>query len=609
MSDRDELGALVRQFRTHLQHLEAKGGLGVRAGRSPRPPVETAEIDAHADTIDASEDPVRKRLSLTSVRAELGDCQRCKLAPLRTNLVFGVGRNDADLMFVGEAPGADEDRLGEPFVGRAGELLTKMIGAMGFRREDVYIANILKCLRYKTPVLLENGSWERVGRLVNQRFGGRVMSVDPEGYLVPRRVTGWHASPLAGRRLFRLSYVSSARAERNRPATYLTHDHEVMTRRGWVAAEDLRADDEIAIGQGLSDAAREVAIGSLLGDASINKLSAYLQMAHSRDQEAWVALKARSWTELRPLVYPMTATVRGRTHLTTHCRTRAHRALRVLRREFYPEGKKRLPSWLRLTPRVAAVWFLDDGYTRRRSDRSALSELAAHSFDDVEIQRLIVLLREDLGIEAYTRDSSRGRIHFGAEASKRLSELVAPFCPPSLRYKLHPSAGLPFDASLYQPGGPRTLFDRAMIEPAAADERDETVYCIDVEDTHNFVTAGGVVHNCRPPGNRNPEPDEIEQCEPFLRAQIDAIRPRVLVALGKFSAQCLLRSDAPIGALRGRWHEYQGVRLMPTFHPAYLLRDPRQKKVVWDDLQMVMKELDRLGIEPTIPRATTKENP
>ncbi len=260
MSDRDELGALVRQFRTHLQHLEAKGSLGVRAGRSPRPPrppVETAEIDAHSDLADASEEPVTNRLSLAAVRAELGDCQRCKLAPLRTNLVFGVGRQDADLMFVGEAPGADEDRLGEPFVGRAGELLTKMILAMGFRREDVMIANILKC---------------------------------------------------------------------------------------------------------------------------------------------------------------------------------------------------------------------------------------------------------------------------------------------------------------------------------------------------------------RPPGNRNPEPDEIEQCEPFLRAQIDAIRPRVLVALGKFAAQCLLRSDAPISALRGRWHEYQGVRLMPTFHPAYLLRDPRQKKVVWDDLQMVMKELDRLGIQPTVPRATTKES-
>ncbi len=83
--------------------------------------------------------------TLEMVRAEMGDCQRCKLAPLRTNLVFGVGDSKAELMFVGEGPGADEDIKGEPFVGKAGQLLTKMIAAMGLSREQVYIANIIKC--------------------------------------------------------------------------------------------------------------------------------------------------------------------------------------------------------------------------------------------------------------------------------------------------------------------------------------------------------------------------------------------------------------------------------------------------------------------------------
>jgi DNA polymerase len=101
------------------------------------------------------------------------------------------------------------------------------------------------------------------------------------------------------------------------------------------------------------------------------------------------------------------------------------------------------------------------------------------------------------------------------------------------------------------------------------------------------------VVKCRPPGNRNPEPDEIEACEPFLRAQIDAIRPRVLVALGKFAAQTLLREATPISRLRGRWFEYEGVRLMPTFHPAYLLRSPNEKGKAWEDLQHVMKELGK----------------
>ncbi|HVO19129.1 MAG TPA: uracil-DNA glycosylase [Anaeromyxobacter sp.] len=101
------------------------------------------------------------------------------------------------------------------------------------------------------------------------------------------------------------------------------------------------------------------------------------------------------------------------------------------------------------------------------------------------------------------------------------------------------------------------------------------------------------VVKCRPPGNRNPEPEEIEACEPFLRAQLAAIRPRVIVALGKFAAQTLLRSSTPISRLRGRWHEYEGVKLMPTFHPAYLLRSPDEKKKAWEDLQLVMKELGR----------------
>jgi uracil-DNA glycosylase family 4 len=101
------------------------------------------------------------------------------------------------------------------------------------------------------------------------------------------------------------------------------------------------------------------------------------------------------------------------------------------------------------------------------------------------------------------------------------------------------------------------------------------------------------VVKCRPPGNRNPEPDEIAACEPFLRAQIAAISPKVIVALGKFAAQTLLRDPTPISKLRGRWSSYGGVKLMPTFHPAYLLRSPEEKKRAWEDLQLVMKELGR----------------
>jgi DNA polymerase len=99
------------------------------------------------------------------------------------------------------------------------------------------------------------------------------------------------------------------------------------------------------------------------------------------------------------------------------------------------------------------------------------------------------------------------------------------------------------------------------------------------------------VVKCRPPDNRNPEPDEIEQCEPFLRRQIDAVRPRVIVALGKFAAQVLLRTTDPISRLRGRFHVLGDTQVMPTFHPSYLLRTPSAKREVWDDMKKVMAVL------------------
>jgi DNA polymerase len=92
---------------------------------------------------------------------------------------------------------------------------------------------------------------------------------------------------------------------------------------------------------------------------------------------------------------------------------------------------------------------------------------------------------------------------------------------------------------------------------------------------------------CRPPGNRNPEPDEMAQCEPFLLRQIDSIRPKVIVALGKFAAQALLRTTDPITRIRGREYKYRDAILMPTYHPAYLLRTPSAKREVWEDMKRV----------------------
>lgn len=99
------------------------------------------------------------------------------------------------------------------------------------------------------------------------------------------------------------------------------------------------------------------------------------------------------------------------------------------------------------------------------------------------------------------------------------------------------------------------------------------------------------VVKCRPPGNRTPERDECETCSPFLLRQIAVIKPKVIVALGAVAAKTLLTLNASLSDLRGRWYDFRGMRLAVTYHPAFLLRDPRQKKEAWRDLQMVMREL------------------
>jgi uracil-DNA glycosylase len=110
--------------------------------------------------------------------------------------------------------------------------------------------------------------------------------------------------------------------------------------------------------------------------------------------------------------------------------------------------------------------------------------------------------------------------------------------------------------------------------------------------TRDDVYIANVV-KCRPPENRNPEPDEIESCEPFLFRQIETIKPKVIVALGAFAAKTLLRSQDPISKLRGRVHDYHGAKLIPTFHPSFLLRSPGQKKYAWEDLKKALALMDR----------------
>ncbi|HEY4188456.1 MAG TPA: uracil-DNA glycosylase, partial [Polyangia bacterium] len=146
--DSDELRSLAARVRTNLALRSRSGLAGVPTGKSRRSlavVAPTAKVVVPSVDDDATTTRPTGAAGLQLAREELGDCQRCKLSQGRTNIVFGVGNPEAHLVFVGEAPGADEDAQGEPFVGKAGQLLNKMIEAMGYRREDVYICNVVKC--------------------------------------------------------------------------------------------------------------------------------------------------------------------------------------------------------------------------------------------------------------------------------------------------------------------------------------------------------------------------------------------------------------------------------------------------------------------------------
>lgn len=536
--------------------------------------------------------------TLEVVAREASSCEKCALAQTRTQVVFGNGDPNSDLMFIGEAPGFHEDRQGIPFVGAAGGLLNGLLESIGLDRDHVYVANVLKCLRYTTQVQLGDGSWERVGRLVRERYSGTVKTVEKDGSISDRRVRGWYESPLGDRRVFRVTYRSAKFAGRNRVAAQMTGDHEVLTDKGFVPVEEVSAGARIATGVGFSELAYDVICGSLLGDASINKASSYLSFSHSATQRAYAQLKASLLSELFPRSLDTTTRVSGVRHPVIKVRTLAHRALRILRAEFYAP-KKRVPSWLpeQLNARMLAFWFMDDGHMRiREGGRRPLAEIATNGFSDIDRVNLLFGLRM-LGMDATAR---RGRLHFDVENSRNLSEVIAPFVPPSMRYKLVPDIAtrVPFDLERLSPGPPKVEFDEAIVEEITDRPRsDRTFFCIDVEGTHNFVTSGGVVHNCRPPGNRDPQPDEIEACTPWLREQVQIVDPLLICTLGNFATRLLLNNQAGISRVRGQRFGWHGRTLIPTFHPAAVLHSGRSGSTMAqmeDDFRLLGKVLDEL---------------
>ncbi|MGH3085239.1 MAG: uracil-DNA glycosylase family protein, partial [Gaiellaceae bacterium] len=415
-------------------------------------------------------------------------------------------------------------------------------------------------------------------------------------------------TPLAGRRVFRLTYRSAKGAGLGRVNIELTGDHPILTERGYVPVEELRSDDRIATGQGLSELAHDVVCGTILGDGCLSAASAHLLFAHSDRQTEYALFKAELLSELEPRVHELAvAAVAGgaRAYGTVHVRTLAHRALGILRSDFYG-ARKRVPPWIEtgLNDRMLAIWFMDDGYLRIRPPRRPHAEIATNNFDEEDLQTLLRALAR-LGLPA---KALRGRLFFDVQTAKLLCERIAPYVPPAMRYKLHPDveARIPFDPSRLRPESPKVMYDDFETEDITDRSRiDTTYFCIDVEETHNFVTAGGVVHNCRPPGNRDPVTDEIETCEPYLFRQIELIEPRVIATLGNFATKLLSGKQLGITRVHGQEQDVtlggRRALLYPLYHPAAALYTPSMLTVLEEDFARLPGLLDSESGEAAEP--------
>lgn len=234
------------------------------------------------------------------------------------------------------------------------------------------------------------------------------------------------------------------------------------------------------------------------------------------------------------------------------------------------------------------------------------------NFDLAKLREIVVGLRhhleeeKSLGLEGWLQVSG----HSQGNISSRLPVKSAPL-PASLaavrselgdcrRCKLHPyrtkivfGTGSPQAKLVFvgeAPGRDEDLQGEPFVGQAGQ-LLTKIIQAIQLKREEVYITN---IIKCRPPENRNPEPDEIAACEPFLLKQFQVIRPRLICALGTFAAQTLLKKEEKISSLRGKFHEYQGIPLMPTYHPAFLLRNPNRKRDVWEDMKKIKREYAKL---------------
>ena len=545
--------------------------------------------------------------SMVPLAQHCNACHRCDLGATRTHAVVGRGNPKAPIMIIGEAPGQNEDEQGKPFVGKAGQLLEKILESVKLDSEkDVYICNIIKCLDGYTRVFTKDGA-KRLNWIVKNQWSGEVLSVDEEGHLVWKKVIGWHRSRLAGRPLYKVSFKNGKGSNKGDVGYIATGDHPVLTRRGWVNVQDLQDDDLVATGTPAPGSrGLQVLLGSLLGDACIGSDGQFHEY-HSIKQQAYLKLKARVLSGFRPKMREFLAKLaNGKSYESIGLNLSRSYYLHELRQEWYPNGKKDFPvaALSNLNNLGLAIWYIDDGYWRRKEkagqQRQAIDvEIALGDIKPDTVEKVTQHF-DELGYKTYAVFRSTWRLCFRYGEGIRFLKNIAEYVPASMRYKLPEELhSIPFNMEAYQEEAVVTHWKPVTKRLLPAKSDSHLVYCIDVEDTANFVTPAGVVHNCRPPGNRVPTADEVAACKPYLLEQIRLVDPKMILLTGATAVKGVTGDKRGITKIRGTWIEWEGRLCMPILHPAYLLRNPSREQggpkwLMWQDIQKVRAKLDEI---------------
>jgi uracil-DNA glycosylase family 4 len=545
--------------------------------------------------------------TMTQMAEHCNRCHRCDLGNNRTHAVIGRGNLQADVMIIGEGPGQNEDETGLPFVGKAGQLLEKILASVNLSSEqDIYIANAVKCLAGSTQIFTKQGI-KRLNWIVKNHWSGEVLSVDDQGHLVWKKITNWYSSKLAGRPLYQVSFKQGKSHSNDRVGYTATADHPVLTRRGWIPVEALQENDLVATGTPVpGPKGLQVLYGSLLGDGSIDFIGQFFA-SHSIQQEAYLKLKARVLNGFNPkLQQELVKVSNGDSYHSITMELPQTHYLGELRQEWYAQGKKDFPiaALEKLDNFGLAIWYMEAGAWRKNINGANPGQNidVEITLGDIKPETVAQVVKsfENRGYQTYSIFQSTWKLCFKNGEGLRFLESIAAYVPASIRYKLpeelHP---IPFEIEAYQEELAETHWKPIHKKQLPPKPYSYAVYCIDVEDTANFVTPAGVVHNCRPPGNRVPTPQEIAACKPYLLEQIRMVDPKIILLTGATAVKSLTGDKRGITKIRGLWMEWEGRLCMPIFHPAYLLRNQSKEQgspkwLMWQDIQAVRAKLDEI---------------